>query len=243
MEPAIFGIENDGLDLAVNLLILVLVVMWITLVYWTLQDARRRLSDPVLIGCSVAASFLFPFVGTVAYSIVRPPEYLEDVREREIETQAAEMRLAELQATGCERCGHRPVHQSFLLCPSCGHRLKVPCPSCSRPVAIGWRVCPFCEVALRRRKASGDRVQRVEGDSESTQGPKQRKEPARSGGERSQGEQRKGGQQRKGGGREGQQKSEPSQKGKSQAGKEKPDKSLSAAEREERRRRRQAARK
>mgnify|MGYP006197172745 CR=1 FL=1 len=32
--------------------------------------------------CATAAS-LFPFVGTIVYLIVRPPEYLDDVRERE----------------------------------------------------------------------------------------------------------------------------------------------------------------
>ena len=37
---------------------------------------------------------LFPFIGTIVYLIVRPPEYLDDVRERELEIAAAEARLA-----------------------------------------------------------------------------------------------------------------------------------------------------
>ena len=78
---AVFGISNDGLNTAVQLLILFLVVIWLALVYYTYADARRRISDPMLIGCATAAS-LFPFVGTMIYMIVRPPEYLEDVRER-----------------------------------------------------------------------------------------------------------------------------------------------------------------
>ena len=49
----------------------------------------------MLVGCATAAS-LFPFVGTIVYMILRPPEYLEDVRERELEVQAAEARLHEL---------------------------------------------------------------------------------------------------------------------------------------------------
>ena len=86
--PAIFGITNDGLNLAVNLLLLFLVVIWLALVYWTYADARRRIADPMLVVCATAAS-LFPFVGTIVYMIVRPPEYLDDVRERELEMQAA----------------------------------------------------------------------------------------------------------------------------------------------------------
>ena len=43
---AVFGIENDGLNLAVNLLLLFLVVIWLALIYWTFADARRRIADP-----------------------------------------------------------------------------------------------------------------------------------------------------------------------------------------------------
>ena len=53
---ALFGITDDTLNLAVNLLILFLVVMWLALVYWTYADARRRIADPMLIGCATAAS-------------------------------------------------------------------------------------------------------------------------------------------------------------------------------------------
>src|SRR5438034_577141 len=92
MPPlAYFGIESSGLNLVVDLLILFLVVLYLSLVYWTYTDARRRIVDPMLIGCATAAS-LFPFVGTVVYMVLRPPEYLEDVRERALEMHAAEAR-------------------------------------------------------------------------------------------------------------------------------------------------------
>jgi hypothetical protein len=97
---AVFGIDNDGLNLAVNLLILFAIVLWLALVYWTFADARRRIADGLLIGCATAASLLFPFVGTVVYAIVRPPEYLDDVYEREASIDASETLvrvLAELE--------------------------------------------------------------------------------------------------------------------------------------------------
>ena len=94
MSPlGVFGINNDALNTAVNVLILVLIVVWAALVFWTFADARRRIDDPMLVACATAAS-LFPFVGTIVYTIVRPPEYLDDVRLRELEMQAAEARLA-----------------------------------------------------------------------------------------------------------------------------------------------------
>src|SRR3954470_21558721 len=105
LDLAVFAITSDGLNTAVKLLILFLVVIWLALVYYTYSDARRRIEDAMLVGCATAAS-LFPFVGTVVYMIVRPPEYLEDVRERALEMQAAEARLHELGVFLCPHCDH-----------------------------------------------------------------------------------------------------------------------------------------
>ena len=122
---AVFGIENDGLNLAVNLLLLFLVVIWLALIYWTWADARRRIEDPMLVACATAAS-LFPFVGHDRLPDRAPPEYLEDVRERELEIAAAEARLASLDHLHCQYCGFE-VEKAFLRCPSCLRRLKEPC--------------------------------------------------------------------------------------------------------------------
>jgi hypothetical protein len=160
----LFGINNDGLDTAVKLLILVLVVVWLALVYYTYADARRRIADPMLVACATAAS-LFPFVGTVVYMIVRPPEYLEDVRERELEMQAAEARLHSLNYFLCPHCDTE-VERDFLRCPSCMRKLKDPCVNCAKPLDPSWRICPYCEAEIpgvtptprsrrRRRRSSG----------------------------------------------------------------------------------------
>src|SRR5881296_3672083 len=121
----VFGINNDSVNTAVNVLILVLVVVWAALIFWTFADARRRIADPMLIACATAAS-LFPFVGTIVYMIVRPPEYLDDVRERELEMQATEARLAEVGYHLCPHCDYE-VEKDFLRCPSCMRKLRDPC--------------------------------------------------------------------------------------------------------------------
>ena len=84
MPAALFGITNDALNLVVNLVILFLVVLWLALVAWTYFDARRRLQDGFLVLCATVCSLIFPFVGTIVYSILRPPEFLADQREREL---------------------------------------------------------------------------------------------------------------------------------------------------------------
>jgi Double zinc ribbon len=143
---AYFGIESSGLSLLIDLLILFVVVLYLSLIYWTYADARRRILDPILVGCATAAS-LFPFVGTVVYVILRPPEYLEDVRERELETQAAEARLHELERGLCPYCDYR-VEPDFVRCPSCLRKLKERCVSCSRPLDQAWTICPYCETEV-----------------------------------------------------------------------------------------------
>jgi len=171
MSPfAFFGIESSGLNLAVDLLIVFAVVLWLALVYWTYADARRRMLDPMLVGCASAASFIFPFVGSIVYLIVRPPEYLEDVRERELEMQAAEARVRELEGASCPHCDY-PIERDFVRCPSCLRKLKERCTNCSRPLDGAWTVCPYCEADVpppaatrrpRRRKAAplaGDRAE------------------------------------------------------------------------------------
>jgi hypothetical protein len=170
LAPAIFGISNSGVNLAIDLIILFLVVIWLALVYWTYADARRRIADPLLVGCATVAA-LFPFVGTLVYMIVRPPEYLDDVRERELEIQAAEARLVELGVRLCPHCDNE-VERDYLRCPNCMRKLKDPCPSCGKPLDPMWKICPFCEAdveaapapttARTRRRREPDRAATAE---------------------------------------------------------------------------------
>jgi hypothetical protein len=143
---AYFGIESSGLNLVVDLLILFVVVLYLSLIYWTYADARRRINDPMLVGCATVAA-LFPFVGTIVYMILRPPEYLEDVRERELEVQAAEARLHEFDHSLCPHCDYR-IERDFIRCPSCLRKLKERCVNCQRPLDQAWTICPYCETEV-----------------------------------------------------------------------------------------------
>ena len=148
MDPtlAIFRIEdikNDQLQTAASIALLVLGVLYLASIFWTFADARRRIDDPLLIVCATLAAF-FPFIGVFVYVIVRPPEYLDDVRLRELEMTAAEARLASLDYSLCPHCDYE-VQSDYLRCPSCMRKLKERCYSCSKPIDPAWRICPFCE--------------------------------------------------------------------------------------------------
>jgi hypothetical protein len=166
---AVFGINSSGLNTAVKLLVLFLVVIYVALIYYTFADARRRIEDPMLVGCATAAS-LFPFVGTIVYMIVRPPEYLDDVRERELEMQAAEARLHTLGLFACPHCDGE-VKEDFLRCPHCLRKLKDACTTCGKPLDPAWKICPFCETEIpgvtpqprrrRRREPAPERAEQT----------------------------------------------------------------------------------
>jgi double zinc ribbon protein len=172
MPVAIFGISNDGLNLAANLFVLMLVVVWLALIAYTYFDSQRRVEDPVLVACATAASLIFPYVGTAVYAILRPPEYLDDARERELETKAAELRVRQLSELSCPNCGY-PVEKNYLRCPNCQRRLKDPCQSCGKPVDPRWALCPYCETQLPGRAKQPPRPETRKGAPRGTR-PAQR---------------------------------------------------------------------
>jgi hypothetical protein len=186
MALAIFGITNSGLNLVATLFVLMLVVLWLALIVYTYLDARRRISDPFLVACATVASF-FPYIGTAVYAIVRPPEFLEDAHERELEIKAAELRVRQLREQTCPNCEY-PVEKNYLRCPNCQRRLKDPCPTCSKPVDPRWGLCPYCETTLaggsggertRRPKKQVRRKKSEPASATKASAVAERKEPAR----------------------------------------------------------------
>ncbi len=147
ITPAIFGITNNTLNTAAQLVLLGIVVMWLALVWYTFADARRRVDDGMLIASATLAAIIFPFLGTIVYMIVRPPEYLEDVKERDLEMQAAEARLLSADYQLCPHCD-APAGRDFLRCPHCMRKLRDTCGTCAKPLDPDWLLCPYCEAEI-----------------------------------------------------------------------------------------------
>ncbi len=147
ITPAIFGITNNTLNTAAELVLLGIVVMWLALVWYTFADARRRVDDGLLVASATLAAIIFPFLGTIVYMIVRPPEYLEDVKERELEMQAAEARLLSADYQLCPHCD-APAGRDFLRCPHCMRKLRDTCGTCAKPLDPDWLLCPYCEAEI-----------------------------------------------------------------------------------------------
>ena len=143
---AVFGINNDGAEHGRQAADPVAGRPLARAVYWTFADARRRIDDPMLVGCATAAS-LFPFVGTIVYMIVRPPEYLDDVRLRELEMQAAEARLRELGLLAVPALRLRG-RGGLPALPELHAQAQGRCTHCAKPLDPAWRICPYCEAEI-----------------------------------------------------------------------------------------------
>jgi hypothetical protein len=143
----LFGGVNDFFDSGAwmvlrNLTIFFVAVFWLATAYWVYKDARRRIEDPWLVAMATLLGLVPPFLGPIIYLFFRPPEYIDDVRERELEIKAMEERLIR-RDLHCPVC-RAQVEASFLVCPVCTTRLKQACVSCGNPLEALWQICPYC---------------------------------------------------------------------------------------------------
>lgn len=117
-----------------------LVIFWLSLAYWTYRDAKRR---GAMAFYWFLVSLIFPLFGWLIYLVVRPPELLAEVRERELEIRAKEIAIANGRHI-CPACS-RPVEKDFLICPYCLKKLKKACPQCQHALKLNWTICPYCQ--------------------------------------------------------------------------------------------------
>jgi hypothetical protein len=129
-----------------NLSLFFVGVFWLAVAFWVYKDARRRIEDPWLVAMAALLGLVPPFIGALIYMLFRPPEYLEDVRERELEIKAMEERLSR-RDLHCPVC-RADVDPSFLVCPVCTTRLRQSCRNCKAPLEALWQVCPYCETPV-----------------------------------------------------------------------------------------------
>ena len=121
-------------------------LFWIATIAWVIKDARRRIASTPFVWLATLIGAIPPFLGPLIYMLFRPPEYLEDVRERELELKMIERGLDGRDLT-CWVCSAR-VEPEFLVCPVCTTRLRQACTSCERPLEPAWQVCPYCETPV-----------------------------------------------------------------------------------------------
>ena len=149
-----FGSVRDFFDSSIwllfrNVSLFFIAIFWLASAFWVYKDAKRRIEDPWLLAMAVALGIFPPFLGPIIYMLFRPPEYLEDVRERELEIKAMEESLLGERCPVCRA----DVDPSYLACPVCTTKLKQACRGCKAPLEPLWQICPYCETPVEAPRA------------------------------------------------------------------------------------------
>lgn len=129
MSPQLMGVVYAFVGFIIALYVLSVVYVFI--------DARRRGASAYVAWGIIA---LIPFVGLIAYLVLRPHSYASDREEQELDMALRERQLA--QYGTCPQCG-APIEKDFVVCPVCDTQVRNVCPSCHRPLDAHWKVCPL----------------------------------------------------------------------------------------------------
>jgi hypothetical protein len=138
----VYFIDSTTFAIAWKLALLLVAVFWVGLAFWVFRDARRRLGNPWLVATATLLGLAVPYLGAVVYTLFRPPEVLADVRLRDAEIRALELRLGR-DTAHCPVC-RAGVQPEFLVCPVCTTRLKLACGKCEAALEPLWQACPYC---------------------------------------------------------------------------------------------------
>ncbi len=127
------------------------VVLWLAVAWSVLHDAMRRSSQYWFYALAVILGLFPPFLGAVIYWIIRPASTTAELETQELE----KAMLREAGGPQCPTC-HSAAREEFLLCPVCRTRLARACRSCTKPVAVDWKVCPYCETPVEELGSKKD---------------------------------------------------------------------------------------
>ncbi|CAN5545250.1 MAG: zinc ribbon domain-containing protein [Chloroflexi bacterium] len=151
-------LSNPIVQLASQLIVIYVVLLWLGTAYWAFRDMQARTENPILPYFAAALIIFFTpllfLFAVVLFLIVRPRETLAEVYERSL---AEESLLAEVEKNElCPVCRDR-VDSDWLVCPNCRTRLHRVCPSCNRLAEPTWSLCAFCGTDFGRESSKAAR--------------------------------------------------------------------------------------
>ena len=119
------------------------VALYLLSVVYVFIDAKRRGVQAFWAWGLLA---LVPFVGLMAYIVMRPASYVADREGQELDMALRERQLA--QYGSCPNWG-TTIEKDFIVCPVCNTQVRTVCPTCKKPLEAHWKVCPFCRTHIQ----------------------------------------------------------------------------------------------
>ncbi len=143
MSQYIQEIMSPQLMAVVYAFIACVVALYALSIAYVVIDSRRRGVQQSWVWGIIA---IIPFVGLIAYLVLRPSSMLADREEQELDMALRERQLA--QYGSCPQCG-TPIEKDFVVCPVCNTQVRNVCPSCHKPLDAHWKVCPYCRTHIQ----------------------------------------------------------------------------------------------
>jgi hypothetical protein len=149
-------VESDIFQLGIRVVVAYVVLIWLASAFWAYRDMRLRSASAFTPYVAAAAIIIFTPIfflfGLLLYRIVRPKETIAEVNERMLSEEAI---LAEIAShSQCANCS-RPVHEDWIICPTCRNRLRRVCPNCEHLIELDWTLCAWCGKDFERAEAPG----------------------------------------------------------------------------------------
>ena len=144
MSPQLMGVIYAFVGFIIALYVLSVVYVFI--------DARRRGASAYVAWGIIA---LIPFVGLIAYLVLRPHSYAADREEQELDMALRERQLA--QYGTCPQCG-APIEKDFVVCPVCDTQVRNVCPAAIVRSTRTGRSAPTAELASSNASIVGPAV-------------------------------------------------------------------------------------
>src|SRR5438045_6398809 len=126
---------TNSLGIVVGFIVAFTVIFWLSLIIWTFRDIRSRTQDLLSQILATALVTVFFIGGLFIYMILRPRQTLAEIYERQLEEESLLAEMTERQT--CNNC-HARIESDFQICPSCGQKLKRPCPKLERLMDLRW---------------------------------------------------------------------------------------------------------
>lgn len=137
----VFNTAVSILQVVATFLVAFLVVLWMTLCFWTFRDIQARTRDLLAQVFATLLVFFFNIPGVLLYILVRPKETLVQAYERSLQEEYMLQDLEEREI--CPTCRVK-TQPDYSYCFNCRTRLRRDCHNCGQLIKLKWASCPFC---------------------------------------------------------------------------------------------------
>ena len=115
--------------------------IWISLIFWTCKDIKKRSRSWAARIFAPALVLVFFVFGFLIYLLLRPSKTLDDEFREKLNEEVLIHSI--IDPRFCSDC-QEEINSKWLYCPNCKKQLQKLCVKCGNNLDISWDLCPYC---------------------------------------------------------------------------------------------------